>query len=273
MVAGCLGAKTGGKSAVLSPNPDRMNRPALLAFDLDGVLVDGMEEYWRSSLHVAQDFGAPWSGPNGEITRAFRHIRPWVHTGWEMVVVAWALTHGAAAEAFLQDYAGALRQWQTRLGQSSAALQAALERHRSDCLLRDPQGWLAQHHLYPGVAERLRRCSPEGVDWVVVTTKGQDFAAALLEQDGLQPTAVYGREDGPKVRVLRCLLKQWRPIWFVEDRLPTLEQVAADCQLRDVGCYLAAWGYLRHADRRQLRPPVHWLDHATFCSPCHAWPI
>ena len=249
------------------------NRPAILALDLDGVLVDGMEEYWRSSLHVVRSFGAPRIGSNGEIPPAFRHIRPWVHTGWEMVVVVWALAHGAAEEAFLQNYPGALRQWQAHLGQSSAVLQSALERHRSDCLLQDRQGWLAQHRLYPGVAERLRRCgAEEGVDWVVVTTKGQEFAAALLEQDGLQPTAVYGREHGPKSRVLRRLLEQRQPVWFVEDRLPTLETVMADPHLRGIGCYLAAWGYLRHADRQQLRPPAHWLGHATFCAPFPAWP-
>ena len=249
-----------------------MSRPAILALDLDGVLVDGMEEYWRSSLAAARGLGAPWTGPHGEAPPAFRRIRPWVHTGWEMVVVAWALAQATPAEAFLQDYPGALRQWQARVGQSPAALQDALERHRSACLSRDPQGWLAQHRLYPGVGERLRRCGAEGVEWVVITTKGRDFAAALLAQDGLQPTAVYGREDGPKVRVLRRLLEQRQPVWFVEDRLPTLEQVMADPQLRGVGCYLAAWGYLRHADRQQLQPPAHWLDHGTFCAPFHAWP-
>lgn len=249
-----------------------MSRPAILALDLDGVLVDGMEEYWRSSLAAARGLGAPGTGPPGEIPPAFRSIRPWVHTGWEMVVVAWALAHGAPAEAFLQDYPAALRQWQTRSGQSPGALQDALERHRSACLSRDPRGWLAQHRLYPGVAERLHRCGAEGVEWIVITTKGRDFAAALLKQDGLRPTAVYGREDGPKVRVLLRLLEQRQPVWFVEDRLPTLEQVAADPQLAGVGCYLAAWGYLRHADRQQLRPPAHWLDHATFCAPFHAWP-
>lgn len=253
-------------------NSDLMNRPAILALDLDGVIVDGMEEYWRSSLHVAQSFGAPWLGPDGEAPPAFRRIRPWVHTGWEMVVVTWALAHGAAAEAFLQDYPGALRQWQMRLGQSSAVLQGALDRHRRDDLLGDPQGWLAQHRLHAGVEERLRRCRSEGVDWVVITTKGKDFAAALLAQDDLQPMAIYGREDGPKVRVLRRLLEQRQPIWFVEDRLPTIEAVIADHQLRGVGCYLAAWGYLRHDDRQQLRLPAHWLDHATFCAPFHTWP-
>ena len=249
-----------------------MSRPAILALDLDGVLVDGMEEYWRSSLHVAQGFGAPWIGPPGEVPPGFRRIRPWVHTGWEMVVVAWALAHGAAEEAFLQDYPGALGQWQTRLGQSPAAVQDALERHRSHCLLKAPQGWLAQHRFYPGVAERLRPCNRGGVDWVVVTTKGRKFAAALLEQGGLQPGAVHGREDGPKVHVLRRLLEQRQPIWFVEDRLPTLEKVMVDHQLRGIACYLAAWGYLRPADRQQLRPPAHWLDLATFCAPFHAWP-
>ena len=246
--------------------------PAILALDLDGVLVDGMEEYWRSSLAAARGLGAPWTGPHGEAPPAFRRIRPWVHTGWEMVVVAWALAHGAPAEAFLQDYPAALRQWQTRLGQSPAALQDALERHRSACLSRDPRDWLAQQRLYPGVAERLRGCGAEGVEWVVITTKGRDFATALLAQGGLRPRVVYGREDGPKVRVLRHLLERRQPIWFVEDRLPTLEQVAADPRLRGVGCYLAAWGYLRHGDRQRLRPPARWLDHDTFCAPFPAWP-
>ena len=250
-----------------------MNRPAILALDLDGVLVDGMEEYWRSSLHVAQSLGAPRMASSEEILPAFRRIRPWVHTGWEMVVVAWALAHGAAETAFLQDYPGSLRQWQGRLGQSSAVLQGTLERHRSDCLLQDRQGWLARHRLYPGVAERLRGCdAEEGVDWVVVTTKGKEFAAALLQQGGLRPTAIHGREDGPKTRVLQRLLERRQPVWFVEDRLPTLETVMMDPQLGGIGCYLAAWGYLRHADRQQLRPPARWLDHATFCAPFPAWP-
>lgn len=249
-----------------------MGCPAILALDLDGVLVDGMEEYWRSSLAAARSFGAPWTGPHGVVPPAFRRIRPWVHTGWEMVVVAWALAHGAAAEVFLQNYSAALEQWQARLGQSPAALQDALEHQRSACLSRDRQGWLAQHRLYPGVVERLHRCDAEGVDWVVVTTKGRDFATVLLEQGGLQPKVVYGWEDGPKVQVLRHLLTQGQPVWFVEDRLATLEQVTADPQLGGVGCYLAAWGYLRHADRQQCRPPAHWLDHATFCAPFSAWP-
>ena len=231
-----------------------------------------MAEYWSSSLQVARALGAPWSGPDGEVPPSFRRIRPWVHTGWEMVVVAWALAHGAPEQTFLRDYQGTLRQWQQRLGQSSMALQDALERHRSDCLRRDPQSWLALHRPYPGVAERLQRCGHDGVDWVVITTKGKEFATALLAQNGLRPTAVYGREDGPKVRVLRRLLERGQPIRFVEDRLPTLEQVTADPRLRDIACYLAAWGYLRHADRQRLRPPAHWLDHAAFCAPFHAWP-
>ncbi|HBP53383.1 MAG TPA: hypothetical protein DD643_03075 [Synechococcus sp. UBA8638] len=144
---------------------------------------------------------------------------------------------------------------------------------RSHCLLGARGGGVARHRLYPGVAERLRRCgAEEGVDWVVVTTKGKDFAAALLEQDGLRPTAVHGREDGPKTRVLQRLLEWRQPVWFVEDRLPTLETVMADPRLGGIGCYLAAWGYLRHADRQQLRPPARWLDHAAFCAPFSAWP-
>ncbi|MYF20421.1 MAG: hypothetical protein F4218_07375 [Synechococcus sp. SB0677_bin_5] len=57
------------------------------------------------------------------VPSALRRIRPWVHTGWDVVVVAWASAHGAAAAAFLQDDPGALRQWQTRLERMEQRLE------------------------------------------------------------------------------------------------------------------------------------------------------
>jgi len=249
-----------------------MPRPALIALDLDGVLVDGMEEYWRSSLHVAQGFGAPWPALETQVPPDFCRIRPWVHRGWEMVVVAWALAHGATASLFLKDYRAALQHWQGDLGQSSAQLQRALEQCRQHQLHHEPLPWLAQHRFYPGVVERLQGWSREGVAWTVITTKGRDFAAALLDHQHLEPTAIHGRESGAKSKVLEHLQKEQQPVWFVEDRLPTLETVIGEPQLGNVGCYLAAWGYLRPNDQEQLGPPIHWLERHTFCAPFSTWP-
>ena len=69
----------------------------LLVFDFDGVLVDGMEEYWWSSRRAALDLlGAPPQQPLPEaVPPAFRQLRPLIHKGWEMVLVAAELGRAA----------------------------------------------------------------------------------------------------------------------------------------------------------------------------------
>lgn len=71
------------------------------------------------------------------VPSALRRIRPWVHTGWDVVVVAWASAHGAAAAAFLQDDPGALRQWQMRLERLELLLLQMLEQ-QSDTVAPSP---------------------------------------------------------------------------------------------------------------------------------------
>ena len=246
---------------------------SIVALDLDGVLVDGLQEYWTVSRDVALAFGAqPGELDAPEVQDRFRRIRPWVHTGWEMVVVAWALARGATEASFQRDYRGALDLWQARLDRSAPILQDALEQRRRALIFHDRQAWLALHRFYPGIPERLRAYANERVDWVVITTKGRPFAAELLARQDLRPLALYGREDGTKVEVLTRLLEHQRPLRFVEDRLPSLEQVTAHPQLDGIRCYLAAWGYVRRDDDQRLRFPVRWLTLETFCSPLHTWP-
>ena len=250
-----------------------MATSSIVALDLDGVLVDGLQEYWTVSRDVALQLGAqPGQLDTTRVKAGFRRIRPWVHTGWEMVVVAWALAMGAWEDTFQRDYDAALEQWQLRLGTSAPILQDALEQRRRELIFHDRQAWLALHRFYDGVPERLRRFAAEQVDWVVITTKGRPFAAELLAQQDLKPLALYGREDGSKVDVLARLLQHQRPLRFVEDRLPSLEQVMAHPQLDGIRCYLASWGYLRHDDDLRLRLPIHWLTLKVFCSPLQAWP-
>ena len=250
-----------------------MALPGIVALDLDGVLVDGLREYWTVSRDVALALGAqPAQLDTAGVQAGFRRIRPWVHTGWEMVVVAWALARGAPEASFQRDYDVALELWQSRLGTSAPALQTALEQRRRELIFHDRQAWLALHRFYPGVPERLCAFAAEQVDWVVITTKGRPFAGELLAQQDLKPFALYGREDGPKVDVLTRLLEHQRPLRFVEDRLPSLEQVMAHPQLDSIHCYLAAWGYVRNDDHLRLRSPVHWLTLEAFRSPLRTWP-
>ncbi len=243
-----------------------------LVFDFDGVLVDGMREYWwsarRAALALAPGLVLPDEAPAG-----FAQLRPLIHHGWEMVLMAAELGRcDGQLAALLADYDGALKPALQHWGWSPQQLQATLEAVRSEAIASDREGWLALHRFFPGVPERLSALGREGASWTVLTTKGGAFAAELLAAADLTPAALYGHEHGSKPEVL-LRLGQQRPLWFIEDRRPTLELVRATPGLEAVRCYLVSWGYLAPGDRQGLEGAgIHWLEPETFQAPLARWP-
>lgn len=244
----------------------------LLVCDFDGVLVDGMPEYWWSARQAALTLQPGLDLPQ-EAPAGFTRLRPLIHKGWEMVLMAAELSRADLdLEALLGAYERALPDALGRWGWHPDQLQSALEEVRSQALGDDLPAWLALHRFYPGVVERLRRLPGEGSDWLVLTTKGGGFARRILEDAGLEPRAVFGHEQGSKPDVLARLLAEARPLWFVEDRRPTLEQVCARPDLGGVRCFLASWGYLAPGDAQALPVAIHWLEPHQFEMPLAQWP-
>jgi len=244
----------------------------LLVFDFDGVLVDGMAEYWwaarQAALSLRPDLRLPEQAP-----AAFVRLRPLIHKGWEMVLVAAELARGpsgltAPGAAYGQALAPALAHW----GWSPEILQASLEAVRRQAIAADRPHWLALHRPYPGLPQRLRALAQEGADWAVLTTKGGAFARELLAAQGLAPLQTFGHEDGTKPEVLLRLCALRRPLWFIEDRRPTLEAVRATAGLEAVRCFLVSWGYLSPSDLIDLPEGLALLEPATFAAPLAAWP-
>ncbi|MFN7898380.1 MAG: HAD family hydrolase [Synechococcaceae cyanobacterium] len=244
----------------------------LLVFDFDGVLVDGMAEYWwsarRAALDLLPELALPEAAPAG-----FARLRPLIHKGWEMVLMAAELGRAdfdvaAACSAYPPALQAALGRW----GLTPQQLQDALEAVRRRAIAADLAAWLSLHRFYPGVPERLRRLRQEGGDWCVLTTKGGAFAAQLLAAADLEPRAVHGHEQGSKPEVLRRLLQAGQELWFIEDRRPTLEQVRATPGLEPVRCYLVSWGYLAPGDSQQLPAGIRCLDPQSFQGPLALWP-
>jgi phosphoglycolate phosphatase-like HAD superfamily hydrolase len=244
----------------------------LLVFDFDGVLVDGMPEYWWSARRAALGLDPSLPLPEA-VPPAFAALRPFIHQGWEMVLVAALLGRsGFEPPATAAAYGELLAAGLQRRGWQAPQLQTALETVRSEALEREPEAWLARHRFYPGVETRLGRLEEEGVPWLVLTTKGGAFAARLLAAAGLQPQAVYGHEQGSKPAVLLQLRDQGRPLWFVEDRRPTLERVRATPGLEAVHCFLALWGYLAPGDGEGLEPlGIAPLGAERFAAPLAHW--
>ena len=246
-----------------------------------------MAEYWwsarRAALRLEREAGVgePLLDLPEERPPAFARLRPLIHKGWEMVLMAAELGRADTdVEAILNAYPQALATATARWGWSPEAVQGVLEAVRREALASDRPAWLARHRFYPGVAERLRRLEGEGAPWAVLTTKGGAFTAELLAAADLHPAALYGHEAGSKPEVLRRLLQEppgsgseSRPLWFVEDRRPTLELVRQTPDLAAVRCLLASWGYLTPGDRQGLTElGIAWLTPETFQSPLADWP-
>ena len=244
----------------------------LLVFDFDGVLVDGMREYWWSArqavLELAPGVELPEQAPEG-----FALLRPLIHKGWEMVLMAAELSRpDLDLDALLAHYGEALDSALARWDWDAPLLQNTLERVRREAISADRAAWLGLHRFYPGVPERLTALAQEGAAWMVLTTKGGAFAQELLAAAGLEPAAVFGHEQGSKPDVLARLHAPGRTLWFVEDRRPTLELVRATPGLEAVHCFLASWGYLAPSDHEDLPEGIAWLEPQAFGAPLAQWP-
>jgi phosphoglycolate phosphatase-like HAD superfamily hydrolase len=252
--------------------------PAILALDFDGVLCDGMREYFESAWRACRRLGAgaPAAPPAG-LFESFARLRPLVETGWEMTAVVHALHAGASPAALEKDWRPDA--WLADLPATRDDAAAALDRVRDEWIAADERGWLESHRFYPGVVARLAGLLAGPVAVHVVTTKEGRFARQLLRRQGVELPAgrVLGKEARrPKRAILRELAAggDAARVWFVEDRLPTLRDVTAEPALAGASLFLAAWGYNtpedREAARRDGRIVLLALDR--FCGDLARWP-
>ena len=151
-------------------------------------------------------------------------------------------------------------------------LQNTLESVRRQAITSDRKNWLASHKTFPGVIQRLNKLNTEGCEFAVLTTKGAEFTAELLNHFELKPNLLYGHESGSKPTVLHQLSSTRTLRGFVEDRRATLETVLNIPEFSSLACYLASWGYLKHEDKKNLPPSIHLLDPKTFKAPLASWP-
>src|SRR5262245_13328880 len=218
-----------------------MTAPAILALDFDGVVCDGRPEYFESAW---QAYVAAWPKPltttrPAAVADRFSELRPLIESGWEMPLMVHALLAGVgedalkAREAWLRAAPGLMKS----VGVSAETLGRALNKVRDDWFARDAASWVALHRFHPGVPAAIVALlgGPTGV--VIVTTKAERFARALLTaaDPRLAPVTVIGREPGkpvPKPDILRRLADRAgvgpdaAGVWFVEDMLETLESTA-----------------------------------------------
>lgn len=238
--------------------------PDILALDFDGVLCDGMREYFEISRRTYTSVWPDEQTPNETLFAVFSRLRPVIMTGWEMPLLLRAVMRGHSEAAILHNWE-TLRDELVHTGSlQGSALERAL-RHTLDAVRHvwideAPDDWLARNVPYCEL-DAVRRLVAEPECTVLVTTKEGEFARYILDHWGVQLADIQGKETGShKCDNLRGLIAQYqeakgrRPaVWFVEDRLETLNHVTTHADLDDVRLFLAAWGYNTADTRASLQ--------------------
>ncbi|TVP63527.1 MAG: HAD family hydrolase [Leptolyngbya sp. LCM1.Bin17] len=255
--------------------------PDILALDFDGVVCDGLLEYFQTAWQAyCQVFQPQVTIPPGGLAERFYPLRPVVESGWEMPLVLYGLLTGVADAYILDHWPQLVPQLLTQAGVDAARLGQAVDGVRDRWISGDLESWLALHRFYPGVLPRVQQALEQGVQVRVISTKEGRFIQQLLAQQGiaLAPDWILGKEiNQPKYETLRQLKTaddEAAPvIWFVEDRIKALQAVQRQPDLADLPLFLADWGYNTAPDRAIAAQSdrIHSLTLEQFAGPFQTW--
>ena len=235
----------------------KVDTSSILALDFDGVVCDGLKEYFETAWRTYCQIWSPSSyTPSAEIAASFYRLRPVIETGWEMPILIKALVEGISEQEILQRW-GEISQLCLQKDKLIAAdIASKLDQIRDEWISTDLESWLNLHRFYPGVVEKMQNVSDRNIHIMIITTKGGRFVRQLLQQQGVEipEHCIIGKESKrPKHQILTELMAETKVIWFVEDRLKTLQVVQQKPILAAVKLYLADWGYNVASEREQAR--------------------
>jgi phosphoglycolate phosphatase-like HAD superfamily hydrolase len=246
----------------------RAAAPALLVLDFDGVVCDGMAEFFESAWRAWDRLGrVPLPVARREELHArFAALRPVVEAGWEMTLLPALLAQAdASQDTALRDadvWTVARDRFLQACALSPRLLADALDAVRDEWVSADRDSWLRAHRFYPGVPEWLRRLSADGGLVYVLSTKEKRFldyllawAAVPLPGDRVIGKATPRRAKWDVIQDLatrHALADDGSATWFVEDRLDTLVALRRDApQLTGLRLFLATWGYVFPVDAQR----------------------
>ncbi len=247
-----------------------MDGNKLFLFDFDGVIVDGMNEYWRSSLLACEKFLCSSDkkiDPNlyKNIPKTFKEIRPWVQYGWEMVLIVHEIIkkdnplNDNNKNIFIDQYQHNCQKIMQNNFWIAEELQKFLNESRELQINRDFEMWVNLHNPFYEVLDFMKKLNQEKIKTGIITTKGEVFAAKILKKLDIYSEFIFGYESGPKTKIAGDLSKEFEIIGFLEDRKKTLLEIKQNVKTRNIPCFLADWGYLKNSDRYNLTGEIQLL--------------
>jgi phosphoglycolate phosphatase-like HAD superfamily hydrolase len=245
------------------------NSPAILALDFDGVICDGMIEYFQTTKQTYLQVWNEGDNPSylqkleeklDKLAPVFSRLRPVIESGWEMPILLRAIVLGISEEEIFQHWPTiALKIIETE-NIDKNELTKKLDRTRDNWIKNDLEGWLSLHRFYPGMIDKIQQILNSSTKFYIITTKGSRFVKQILLQQGIElpDGLIFGKEyKRPKYETLREILtiNSINPaaLWFIEDRLEALELVTQQPDLQEVKLFLATWGYNTQKIRDSIR--------------------
>ena len=247
-----------------------MQNQKLILLDFDGVIIDGINEYWYSSLLACKSYLKSTEIPKNlnidkEISEIFIELRPYVKYGWEMVL----LTHEIIKKQdplcnrnkniFIDNYKNTCTQILKKNNWSSALLQESLDKSRKKQISTDLNKWIKRHKPFNEVLEFMNKAKVLGFKNGIVSTKAKEFTTMILEHNNITPDMIFGYQSGKKIDIIKNLSSEFNITCFIEDRKKTLNTILQDKQTRNIPCYLAEWGYLKSHDKINLPNKINLL--------------
>lgn len=234
-----------------------MDEVFIYALDFDGVICDSAVETgitgWKAAGTIWNDM--PKSVPDGLID-LFRQARPIIETGYEAVLAMRLLFQGETVETIYHDFANKSSAVMQSASISVDDLKAVFGNTRDHWIAEDIDDWVGMNPLFTGVAEKLKLLSnnAELQPWYIVTTKQERFVKQILKANsiGIAGDNVFGLDRKMnKIAVLSALQVRHpgQTVYFVEDRVQTLVNVANSADLNRVKTVFALWGYNTAEDK------------------------
>ncbi|MGB3534717.1 MAG: HAD family hydrolase [Microcoleaceae cyanobacterium] len=263
-----------------------IQKPTIIAIDFDGVICDGMIEYFQTAWRTYCKVWSPAnSTPTDALAQQFYRTRPVIETGWEMPVLVRALTLGIPVDDILQNWVDICQKRVQEENLKAETIGPLLDSIRDEWIQTDFDGWLKLHRFYPGVISQFKQwLNPSTqplIQPIIITTKEERFVRALLQQQNITMPdgTIYGKGcKRPKYETIRQLLSTPTSpptIWFIEDRLKALLAVEKQPDLTDIRLFLADWGYNTKTEKQytENHPRIKLLTLPQFTQDFSTWLI
>ena len=231
-----------------------MNNSIIYALDFDGVLCDSAVETaitgWKAAGTIWHDM--PSTIPDDKISQ-FRLIRPIIETGYEAILAMRLLYLEEPIDAIYQDYNAKISVLLNEANISADTLKMLFGHTRDVWIANDLAGWVSMNPLFATIADKLQNLAQQH-PWYIITTKQERFVKHILKANAieLKEERIFGLDRNlSKVAVLKELQKNHpnASLYFVEDRLPTLINVAKEPELALIQLVFALWGYNTDNDK------------------------